>query len=75
MDGKTIEDHITSYGRWTVSHERVFEFDGKFYLTHYSVGATEYQDKSPYDHEESEIECVEVVPVQAFVTIYRPINP
>lgn len=73
--GKTIYDKIVGHGRWSVHHEHVFEFDGKFYLTTYSVGATESQDESPYDWDPDEVECPEVYPVQELVTVYKTEKP
>ena len=68
---KTIYDKIIGHSRWSIQHERVFEHEGKFYLTTYSVGATEYQDERPYEYDPDEIECPEVFPVQETVTVYK----
>ena len=73
-DAETIYNIITGHGRWSVHHERVFRHDGKFYLTTYSVGATESQDESPYEYDDDEIECVEVHPIQVEVTKYVPVT-
>ena len=69
--GTTITDRIVGHGRWAVTHERVFEHEGRFYLTRYSVGATENQDESPYQDGPDEIECPEVVPVERMTTVYE----
>lgn len=45
--------------RWSIIYEIIFEYEGKFYSTHYSGGATECQDEQPWEFEE-EVECVEV---------------
>lgn len=68
--GPTVFHEITGNGRWSIHHRRVFEFEGKFYETRYSVGATESQDESPYEYAPDEIECNEVFPVQR--TAYEP---
>lgn len=68
---KTIESDIVDHSRWSVGHRRVFEFEGKFYLTFYSRGATESQDESPYEYDDEEIECQEVFPVQKTITVYE----
>ena len=68
----TIEDNITDVSRWSVHHRRVFKHEGKFYLTSYSVGATEMQDESPYEYSDEDVECEEVVPVEKMVTVYEP---
>ena len=52
-------DEIDDTSRWSVFHTLVFEHEGKFYQTHYSVGATEMQDESPWEFED-EVECHEV---------------
>lgn len=70
--GRTISDEIIGHGRWSVHHEHIFEFEGKFYRTTYSIGATESQDESPYDYEPDEIECEEVFPVEKVVFVYEP---
>jgi hypothetical protein len=55
----SIVDKITGTSRWSIHHEIVFEDNGKFYSAHYSEGATECQDESPWDYQD-EIECYEV---------------
>jgi hypothetical protein len=69
---KLIEDDITDTGRWTVHHKMIFEDveTGKFYLTNYSVGATEQQDEYPFEYAPDEISCVEVKPVEKIVIKY-----
>lgn len=54
-----VLDKITDTSRWSVHHEIVFLHDGKFYETHYSEGATESQDESPWEYDD-EVECYEV---------------
>lgn len=54
-----IYDEITDNSRWSIYHKIVFEDDGKFWSTSYSVGATECQDERPWDYEDK-IECYEV---------------
>lgn len=72
MGGKTISDTITGTSRWSIYHTRIFEHDGRFYQTLYSVGATEMQDEGPYEWTDSEIECIEVFPHLVEVTQYIP---
>ena len=74
MEGETIQETIIDHSRWSVLYERVFEYEGKFYCTHYSVGATEQQDESPYEYEPDEIECQEVKPVEKLVIVYEVIE-
>jgi hypothetical protein len=69
----TVYGRIADHTRWSVVYEEVFEYEGKLYLTTYSVGATEHQDESPYEYDEDEIECPEVVAVYDAVR-YVPVN-
>jgi len=71
---RTIEKKITSHGRWTVGYRVVFLHEGKFYMTLYTKGATEYQGHTPYDLESDLIECPEVVPVEKVVIAWEPIE-
>ena len=59
-----ISTKICGNDRWSISHEQVFKYKGKFYKTHYSVGATEMQDEQPYEYDSDEIELKEVFPVE-----------
>lgn len=70
--GTTMYDRIVDHSRWSVIHEQVFEFEGHYYLTSYSVGATESQDESPYEYEKDEIPCTEVCPHERMTTVYEP---
>jgi hypothetical protein len=71
-----IEDNISDTGRWSVHHEMVFRDteDGRFYRTHYSVGATEQQDEYPFEYDGDEISCVEVEPVEVKVISYEKVK-
>lgn len=73
MGGKTIREEIIDRSRWTVTYERIFEHEGRFYLTYYSVGSTEIQDESPYEYDPDMISCTEVKPVEKVVTVYEPV--
>ena len=57
-------NEIVDTTRWSIIYDLVFEFEGKFYRTSYSVGATESQDESPWEYDD-EVVCHEVkeVPV------------
>lgn len=70
-EGPTISDEIVDTSRWSVIHRRVFEHEGKFYETTYSVGATECQDEGPYEYEDDEIECKEVFRKEKMVIVYE----
>ncbi len=54
-----IKNDIVNTSRWSINHEIIFTHDGKFYRTHYSEGATEMQDESPWEYE-TEVTCIEV---------------
>ena len=71
MSGKTVYDRLTETGRWNIHHERVFKHDDRYYRTHYSLGATEYQEERPYEDAGDEIECTEVFPCERVVTVYE----
>lgn len=59
LPDSAILDEITDTSRWSIHHRIVFAYQGKFYATHYSVGATESQDESPWEYED-QVECQEV---------------
>ena len=52
-DYVTIEDIIDGKRRWSVEHRRVVYNikEDKFYITNYSVGATEQQDECPWEYD------------------------
>ncbi len=68
-----IEDKIVDNTRWSIVHDLVFKFEGKFYTTNYSRGATEQQDERPWEYEE-EVVCQEVRPVEKTIIVYENIN-
>ncbi len=78
--GETFEGytHVTSKmigkRRWSLDHYMVFGFEDKFYMAHYSVGATENQDESPWEYEGDQIECVEVEPRKQTIIAYEAVT-
>ncbi|MEK4025329.1 hypothetical protein [Sporosarcina sp. FSL W7-1283] len=54
-----ILDEITDTSRWSVHHRIIFAYQGKFWETYYSEGATENQCEAPWEHEDL-VECSEV---------------
>ena len=54
-----LEDKIIDCSRWSIHHEIIFEDNGKYWKTWYSVGATEEQEERPWDYED-EVKCTEV---------------
>lgn len=73
LPSAAILDEITDNSRWSIHHKIVFEHDGKFYQTHYSEGATEMQDESPWEYED-DVDCVEVELKPVQVMKWLPIN-
>lgn len=72
-DAKFLEDNIVDTSRWSIHHEVVFEHEGKFYRSSYSVGATEYQDETPWENDadkDGNIECPEVQRVEKVTYAY-----
>lgn len=72
-DCKLIEDDIIDTTRWSIIHEIVFEDKGKFYMTTYSEGATEYQDERPWEYED-EVKCTEVELKEVKVKKWIPVD-
>ena len=70
---ETVLDEIVDTSRWSVHHKLVFAFGGKFFRTHYSVGATEQQDERPFEYDPDMIECEEVFPHERTIIVYEPI--
>lgn len=59
LPSSAIYKEITDTSRWSIHYDCVFPYQGKFYKTSYSVGATESQDERHWQYED-EVECVEV---------------
>lgn len=68
-----VVDEITDTSRWSTHHRVVFKLGGKYYESHYSRGATEMQDESPYEYDGEWIKVTEVAPVPVTVTKYEPV--
>ena len=72
VDGyEVIINDVMDTSRWSINKRMVFKFDNKYYVTFYSVGATEQQYEEPYEYEKDLIECREVKPVKKTVTVYE----
>lgn len=69
----TIVNRIVDTTRWSIIHEIVFEDNGKFYMTTYSEGATEYQDERPWEYDD-EIKCTEVELKEVKVKKWIPVE-
>lgn len=70
-DVKIIKNEIYDTRRWSQDYELIFQYEGSFYQTCYSRGATEQQDEQPFEYEGDEIECTEVEPFETIVIDYR----
>jgi len=70
---EALEDHVIDNSRWSIEHEIIFEYKGKYYRAYYSVGATEMQDERPWEYEDV-IECEEVVKVDKLQSIWTPVD-
>ncbi|MCF4099796.1 hypothetical protein [Maritalea mediterranea] len=71
---KVVVNEIVDTSRWSNIYDLVFEWQGSFYRTSYSVGATEMQDEQPFEYADAEVECFEVAPKVISKTIYEPIE-
>lgn len=74
-DFEVISDEVYDTTRWSILYEKVFKYQGKFYVTCYSVGATESQDERPYEYDPDEIECPEVYPHLVTTVVYKKDPP
>ena len=70
---EATEDKILDQDRWSTFHEIVFEYEGKYYQTTYSVGSTECQDERPWEYEE-ELEATEVEQKEVLVKKWVPVE-
>lgn len=66
-------DEVVDNSRWSIQHEIIFEYEGKFYRTSYSVGATEQQDEGPWEYDDT-VECTEVEQKEVLVKQWVPVN-
>jgi len=65
-----VYNKVIDTSRWSTHYEQVFKLGGKYFMTHYSEGATEMQFESPYEYEGEWVEVIEVVPKEVTVTKY-----
>ena len=72
--GKVIEDKIEDQGRWTTTHDLVFQLPGQdeneAWATWYEVGSTERQEQRPWE-DDSEVECKLVHKIEKLVTVWE----
>lgn len=67
---ETVSDEIIDHTRWSVVHEIIVKrkSDGLFFVSSYSVGATESQDEAPYEYSDAVFK--QVVPLEKTITYY-----
>lgn len=68
-----VEKKLVDTSRWSTNHSLVFTYQGKYYQTSYSVGATENQCEEPFEYND-EVECAEVHPVEKTVIVYEVVK-
>lgn len=73
LPDSAIKNEIYDTSRWSIHHKIIFSYNDKFYSTTYSVGATEYQDESPWQNEE-DVECQEVKLVEKTIKVWEVIK-
>lgn len=71
-EGVEVEDYIHTHSRWGVWHTFIFKYKDKFYSVDYEVGATEYQERRPFEDDGELIEVIEVEPIEVVKIIYLP---
>ncbi|MEK4315796.1 hypothetical protein NSQ37_15260 [Bacillus sp. FSL P4-0334] len=59
LPASSILEEITDTSRWSVHYRIVFPYQGRFFETFYSKGATESQHESPWEFED-QVDCYEV---------------
>lgn len=69
-----VSDTINDVSRWSVSHTIIFRTpdqpEDEAWEAYYSVGATECQEESPWEHE-TEVEATLVKKVTKVVTVWE----
>ena len=60
--------------RWSLTHEFIFSYEGKFYRGYYTTGATEQQDHCAFEYDDNPMECDEVIPVEKTIIVYEKVK-
>lgn len=68
-----VYDEIIDHTRWSVVHAVVFKYEGKYWQTKYSVGATESQDERLWEGQD-EVACREVELKEVLVKQWVPVE-
>lgn len=69
-----VKNEMYDTSRWSIHYELVFGYEGKFYSTSYSRGATECQYEEPFEYESDMITVYEVVPYQKITVDYKHVE-
>lgn len=69
-----ISNELVDTSRWSLHYTMIFPYGNKFYEAHYTRGATEQQDESPWEYSGELIECYEVKPVTKTITVYERVK-
>ncbi len=69
-NGRIIEDRVSGKSRWSIEHDIIFDYEGKYYKAGYRIGATESQDEMPWDYEEF-VEATEVHQVEKTIKVWE----
>lgn len=66
---------ITDTSRWSIYYTQILRHvpTGKLYEFNWSSGATEQQDESPFEYQDT-YEPIEVVATEKLVTVYEPVK-
>lgn len=72
---ETIQEKIAHHGRWAIKKTGVFQQTetGLFYRFRWEIGATEHQDKEPFEYVD-EYEPQLVVPVEKKIIEYEAVS-
>lgn len=73
-EGEVLSNEIVSRSRWALEHRLIFRWEGNLYQSNYSVGATESQDLTPWEHDGDEILCYQVREVLRAVIDYELVH-
>ena len=67
---KVISDDVYDQRRWVTCHKAIVQrlSDGKYFVSHYSVGSTESVDQRAYEYDERVLK--EVIPMEKTIITY-----
>ena len=68
-----LSDEIVSQSRWTITHKIIVRIKDKVYMAHYSCGATEMQETSPWEHN-IVVTFIEVEEKEKVIKVWVPVE-